>query len=90
MVPKKDGSKRLCVDFRRLNDVTIKNAYPIPFISSIFDQLRDAYYVSSLDLEKGYWQVELDEASKLLTAFTIPQKVLFEFTVMPFRVKSLE
>lgn len=88
LVPKKDGSKRFVVDFRKVNNVSKKDAYPIPFIASILDKLRAGKYVSTLDLEKGYWQVELEERSREITAFTIPGRGLFQFRVMPFGLHS--
>jgi predicted aspartyl protease/transposase InsO family protein len=89
MVSKKHtDKKRLVVDFRRLNQVTRKNAFPIPYISSILDKLKDAKFLTSLDLESGYWQVSLEESSRPLTAFTVPGKGLFQFKVMPMGLHS--
>ena len=56
---KQDGSLRLCVDYRALNKVTVKNKYPIPLIADLFDQLGKAKYFSKLDLRSGYWQVRI-------------------------------
>ncbi len=83
LVQKKDGTKRFCVDYRRLNDVTIKDAYPIPMIYDSFDQLSGAQWFSCLDLNSGYWQVEVDDQDRQKTAFASRQG-LFEFKVMPF------
>lgn len=83
MVQKKDGSKRFCVDYRKLNDVTLKDAYPLPRIDASLDQLSGAQWFSCLDLNSGYWQVEVDEQDRQKTAFTSRQG-LFEFKVMPF------
>ena len=83
LAPKKDGSIRFCIDYRKLNDVTIKDAYPIPRIDDTLDALHHAQYVSTLDLRSGYWQVELDHISRPITAF-VTHKGLFECVVMPF------
>jgi hypothetical protein len=57
-VPKKDGTQRLCVDYRSLNEVTIKNKYPLPKIDDLFDQLRGTYVFSKIDLRSGYHQLK--------------------------------
>ena len=77
------GSKRFCVDFRKLNQVTKKNSYPLPVIDDILALLGKAKYFTSLDLKSGDWQVLMDEAGK--TAFAC-HRGLFEFNVMPFGV----
>jgi len=83
LVPKKDGSQRFCVDYRRLNAITRKDVYPLPQIEDILTALGEAQYFSSLDLESGYWQVPLDDNAREKSAFTT-HRGLFEFTRMPF------
>ena len=83
VVSKKDGSKRLCVDFRKLNEITKKNSYPLPPIDDILSMLGKANYLTSLDLKLGYWQVGMSDKDKEKTAFAC-HKGLFEFNVMPF------
>ena len=84
LVRKKDNSYRFCVDYRRLNAVTKKDAYPIPYISSILDRLRNATFISSLDVKSAFWQVSLTPESREYTAFTVPGRGLFQFKRMPF------
>lgn len=84
LVPKKEGGYRFCVDFRKLNGVTKKDAYPLPYVSAILDRLKGAKYLSSLDIKTAYWQVPMKETSKEYTAFTIPGRGLYQFTRMPF------
>ena len=83
LVPKKDGSLRFCVDFRRLNAITRKDVYPLPRVEDILDTLGEAKYFTSLDLASGYWQVELDQDARAKSAFTTHHG-LFEFVRMPF------
>ncbi|UYV76724.1 K02A2.6-like, partial [Cordylochernes scorpioides] len=83
LVEKKDGTWRLCVDYRRLNKITRKDVYPLPRIDDTLDSLRGASIFSTMDLKSGYWQIEVDEADREKTAFVTPDR-LFEFRVMPF------
>lgn len=84
LLDKPDGSKRFIVDFRAVNTVSSKDAYPLPQVTSILDRLRDARYLSSLDIKSAYWQIELEENSKEKTAFAIPGRGLYQFVTMPF------
>lgn len=84
LLDKRDGSRRFVVDFRKVNEVTQRDAFPMPYIADILDRLRDAKFLTSLDLKSAYWQVKLEESSKEKTAFTIPGRGLYQFTVMPF------
>ena len=69
IVDKKDGSKRFCVDFRKLNRITKKNSFPLPLIDDILALLGKARYFTSLYLKSGYWQVALADKDKEKTAF---------------------
>jgi hypothetical protein len=84
LVPKRDGGYRFCVDYRKLNAATRKDSYPLPYISHILDRLRNAKYLSSLDIKSAYWQVPVKESSRELTSFTVPGRGLFQFKRMPY------
>jgi hypothetical protein len=88
LAKKKDGKYRFCIDFRKVNEVTRKDAHPLPFINVILDKLRRARYISTIDLKSGYWQVPLTPASKPITAFTVQSRGLYQFRVMPFGLHS--
>jgi hypothetical protein len=83
IVDKKDGTKRFCVDYRKLNKVTKVDRYPLPRIDELLETFRTANWFTTLDLASGYWQVEMNEEDKEKTAF-ITHKGLYEFNVMPF------
>ena len=82
-VTKKDGTKRLCCDFRGLNDATIKSKYPLPKMDELFDQLVGASHFSQLDLVSGYHQVEVDSKDQYKTAF-VTHEGQYVWKVMPF------
>jgi hypothetical protein len=82
-VPKKDGSLRLCVDYRGLNKVTIKNRYPIPLISELMDRLSGARYFTRLDIRDAYHRIRIRKSDQWKTAFRT-RYGQFEYTVMPF------
>ena len=84
LVRKKDGRLRFCIDLRKLNNRTVKDAYSLPRIESILDSLGGAQIFSTLDLKAGYWQVEMAEECKAYTAFTCGPLGFYECDTMPF------
>ena len=84
LVRKKDGGLRFCIDLRKLNNRKIKGGYSLPRIEDTLDCLHGAVWFSTLDLKSGYWQVELEEEAKPLTAFTVGPLGFWECECMPF------
>ena len=87
-IKKKDGTLILCIDFRQLNKVTIKNKYPLPRIDDLFDHLKDARIFSKIDLRSGYHQVRIKEEDIKKIAFRT-RYGHYEFKVVPFGVNYL-
>ena len=83
LVRKKDGSVHFCIDYRRLNEVTVKDAYPLPRIDMVLDCLSTARLFSTLDLQSGYWQLEMDPKDRSKMAF-ITKYGFYEYSKLPF------
>lgn len=88
LVKKKSGELRACYDARKLNSVTVKDSYPLPRVDAILNRLRDARYLSSIDLRKAFWQIPLEASSCAKTGFCVPGMGLYEFVVMPFGLST--
>ena len=86
LVRKKDGSLHFCIDFRKLNSLTVKDSHPLPCIYETLESLAGAAHYSTFDMNSGFWQVPMDEESKQYTAFTLGSMGLYECESMPFRL----
>ena len=87
LVPKRDGSKRICVNYRKINAITTGDPYPIPHIEELISNIGRAMFISMLDLMKGYYQVLMEQSSKEKTGFiTLYGK--YHFVTMPFGLVS--
>ena len=84
MIKKPNGEYRFCLDFRKVNKITKKKSYPIPQMKEILDTLRSVKSISKIYLKSAYLQIPLEENSKLITAFTVPGKGMYQFKWMPF------
>ena len=78
LVKKKDGTCRFCIDFRSLNSVTTKGAYPLPRIDDTLDALSGSMWFSTLDLASGHWQIRMSEGSKKKSAFVTRHRGSFQ------------
>ena len=87
LVPKHDGGFRFCTDFRKVNDKTKSDSFPIPRIADCIDQIGNAKFVSTFDMLKGYWQVPLTRRAREISAFVTPSG-LYQYKVMPFGMKN--
>ena len=84
LVRKKDGSLRFCIDFRKLNSLTVKDSHPLPRICETLESLTGAAHYLTFDMNSVFWQVPMDEESKQYTAFTLGSMGLYECESMPF------
>ena len=84
LVRKKDGSLRFCIDFRRLNSLTVKDSHPLSCICETLESLAGAAHYTTIDMNSGFWQVPMDDESKQYTAFTLGSMGLYECESMPF------
>ena len=87
MVPKSDGTLRLCTDFRKVNPVTVPDPFPLPRVEDLLDRVGQARYLTKLDMTRGYWQVPLDEESVPISAFVTPFGH-FHWRYMPFGLRN--
>lgn len=84
LVPKRDGSMRFCIDYRRLNQLTVPDSHPLPRIDDTLDALGGSKWFSTLDLKSGFHQVSIAEEDRPKTAFSIPGSGLWQWRVLPF------
>ena len=86
LVRKKDGSLHFCIDFRKLNSLTVKDSHPLPHICETLESLAGAAHYLTFDMNSGFWQVPMDEESKQYTAFILGSMGLYKCESMPFRL----
>jgi len=87
MVPKSDGTLCLCMDFRKVNAVTVRDPFPLPRVEDLLDRVGKSKYLTKLDMTRGYWQVPLDEESIPVSAFVTPSGH-FQWRFMPFGLRN--
>ena len=87
LVPKPDGTFRMCTDYRKVNSVTKTDTFPIPRIDDCIDNIGHSKYVTKFDLLKGFWQIPMTDRAKEISAFVTPDG-LFQYKVMPFGMKN--
>ena len=87
MIPKKDGTMRFCVDYRKLNAIIWKDSFPLPLITQTLDSLYEAKLFSTLDMRSGYWQIELHLSAREKTAF-VTHNGWYQYLVLPFGLSN--
>ncbi|GFW07953.1 hypothetical protein TNCV_3920851 [Trichonephila clavipes] len=87
MVKKKNGSSRMCIDYRKLNQKLVKDKFPLPIIEDVLDTLQEAKVYSTLDLRNGFFHVDVDEDCRKYTSFIVPDGQ-FEFNKVPFGLST--
>ncbi|KAJ8723813.1 hypothetical protein PYW07_007793 [Mythimna separata] len=87
LVPKKDGSTRVCIDYRQLNAITTADKYPLPRIDDLLHSAKPTRYMSTIDLRAGYWQIKVKDEDQLKTAFITPFG-MYKFLRMPFGLRN--
>jgi hypothetical protein len=87
LVPKPDGSLRFCVDYRKLNSITIPDTYPLPRMDECIDYLGDAAVFTTLDCNSGYWQIPVHPEDRDKTAFTSHYRI-YRFLRLPFGLRN--
>ena len=87
LVPKPDSTFRFCTDYRKINNITVSDSFPLPRIDDCVDTIGSACFVTKLDLLKGYWQVPLTGHASDISAFVTPDTFL-QYTVMAFGLKT--
>ncbi|GFY15588.1 hypothetical protein TNCV_1282361 [Trichonephila clavipes] len=87
MVKKKDGSSRMCIDYRKLNQKLVKDKFPLPITEDVLDTLQEAKVYSTLDLRNGFFHVDVDEDCRKYTSFIVPDGQ-FEFNKVPFGLST--
>lgn len=87
LVPKPDGTSRFCTDYRKVNQLTKSDSFPLPRIDDCVDRIGQAKFVTKLELLKGYWQVPLTDRASEISAFATPD-VFLQYKVLPFGLKN--
>ena len=87
LVPKPDGTYRMCTDYRKVNNVSKTDTFPIPRMDDCIDKIKNSKYITKFDLLKGFWQIPLTERAKEVSAFVTPGG-LYHYKVMPFGIKN--